>query len=112
MNDPAQPPRSRSRLGPASLVSPAARRAPTSQARASPANAGMNHRPFHLDANARPRQTPAPTLHQRIPVRGGAVGCPPPAAAPPAWVPPATAPPATAPPATASPVMAAASLAR
>src|SRR6516225_12155757 len=102
MNDPAQPPRSRSRPGPASLVSPAARRAPTSQARASPANAGMNHRPFHLDAKARPRQTPAPTRHQRIPVRGGAVGGTPPAAAPPAGVPPATALPATALPDTAS----------
>src|SRR6266571_7103484 len=49
---------------------PAARRAPMSHATASPTNAATYQIPSHLEAHAKPRQTPARTRHQRTPRPG------------------------------------------
>ena len=51
-------------------VSPAARRAPVSQARKSAAKPTMYQAAFHLVPTARPRNTPAASCHLRRPSRG------------------------------------------
>jgi len=51
-------------------ANPAARRAPRSQAMTRHANPTMYQAPFHLAAQAQPRQIPASTRSQRMPSRG------------------------------------------